>query len=173
MIIKRIAVIATLLGLVGCSAGVKQASIENKQYLSTIPAKVATIRLNDAAKAKVADNLSFNQNALLDHVKRALQAKELLNEAQPDPAHAIEIVVKDFRVRSSFSAVMFGFMAGDDNITGDVILRDAGGRELNRFEIKASYALGGLAGGMNDSRMGWLYEKFAQLTVENLSEPKK
>ena len=79
--------------------------------------------------------------------------------------------MKDFRVRSNFTAVMFGFMAGNDSITGDVVLRDAAGKELNRFEVSASYALGGLAGGMDDARMGWLYEKFAELTVENLGGP--
>jgi hypothetical protein len=173
MFVRRLAMAATVLALVGCAAGVKHAEIENRQYLSTQPAKRVTISLNDEAKTKVGENLTFNQNVLLDHVKRALTAKSLLDEAQAESGNSIEIVVKDFRVRSNFSAVMFGIMAGNDHITGDVIFKDGSGKELNRFEVSASYALGGVAGGQNDARMGWLYEKFAELTVDNLSGPQK
>jgi hypothetical protein len=59
-------------------------------------------------------------------------------------------------------------MAGDDHIYGDVIARDAAGKELQRFSVEASYALGGIAGGIEDTRMGWLYETFAKHTVEEL-----
>jgi hypothetical protein len=173
MFMKRIAVSAFVLFLAGCAAGVKQGSVENKQYLTSKPAKLVSISLNDDAKKKLPDNLKFNQNSLLDHVKRALSAQNLLDEAKADNGNTIEIVVKDFRVRSNFSAVMFGFMAGSDNITGDVIMKDAAGKELNKFEVNASYALGGLGGGQDDARMGWLYEKFAELTVENLTGVKK
>lgn len=169
MVAQRLAMGALILGLVGCAAGVQHAKVDNKQYLSTKPAKAVSISLNDEAKAKVNDNLKFDQNALLDHVKRALTAKNLLAENKPESTNTVEILVKDFRVRSNFSAVMFGFMAGNDSITGDVILKDAAGKELNKFEVSASYALGGLAGGQDGARMGWLYEKFAELAVENLS----
>lgn len=168
---QRLAIILGAVLLAGCASGVKQATVENRQFLATQPAKSISISLNDEAKTKVADNLKFDQNALLNTVKRALTAQNLLNESKPGASHTIEIVMKDFRVRSNFTAVMFGFMAGNDSITGDVVLRDAAGKELNRFEVSASYALGGLAGGMDEARMGWLYEKFAELTVENLRGP--
>lgn len=124
MVIRHLAISALVLSLVGCAAGIKHSSLENKQYLTTQPAKSISIALNNEAKAKVADNLKFNQSMLLAHVKRALLAKDLLNETQPTATNTVEILVKDFRVRSNFSAVMFGFMAGNDNITGDVILKD-------------------------------------------------
>ncbi len=168
MFIRHIAISIFAFVLVGCASGVKQADIHNKQYLTSQPAKSVSISLNDDAKKKVSDNLKFNQNTLLDHVKRALVAQNLLDETKPDAQNTVEIVIKDFRVRSNFTAVMFGFMAGNDSITGDVILKDANGKELNKFEISASYALGGLAGGQDETRMGWLYEKFAELTIENL-----
>ncbi len=173
MLIHRIAVGALVLGLAGCAAGVKQSSIEHRQYLTSQPARQISINLNDDARKKLSDNLKFNQDSLLDHVKRALTAQNLLNETKPEAQNTIEIVVKDFRVRSNFSAVMFGFMAGNDNIVGDVILKDPAGKELNKFEVSASYALGGLAGGQDEARMGWLYEKFAELTVENLKGTQK
>ncbi len=84
----------------------------------------------------------------------------------------MEIVVTDIRVRSNFNAVMWGFMAGADHIKGDVVLRSASGEQMDRFGVSASYALGGMAGGQDDARMGWLYEKFAEETVTALSARK-
>lgn len=169
MLVQRLVMCSLVLVMVGCASGVKHSAQSDKQYLTTQPAKSISLSLNDQAKAKLTDNLKFDQNALLDNVKRALVGKNLLNEAKPDATHKIEILVTDLRVRSNFSAIMFGFMAGSDSITGDVILKDSTGKELNRFEVSASYALGGLAGGQDSSRMSWLYEKFAQLAVENLT----
>ncbi len=82
----------------------------------------------------------------------------------------ILVEVKDVRVRSNFSAVMWGFMAGNDHITGDIVIQNNNGSELDRFEVSVSYALGGLAGGMDSSRMGWLYETFAEETVKELTK---
>jgi hypothetical protein len=77
--------------------------------------------------------------------------------------------VTDIRVRTNFSAVMWGFMAGDDHINGIVVARSPTGDELQRFEVSASYALGGLAGGQDEARMGWLYESFAEETLKELT----
>jgi glucose dehydrogenase len=76
--------------------------------------------------------------------------------------------VSNIRVRSNFSAVMWGFMAGNDTITGDIIIKDQNGEVLDQFEVSAAYALGGLAGGQDDARMGWLYESFAEETLKEL-----
>jgi hypothetical protein len=106
---------------------------------------------------------------MLATVRRTLEAKEILTTA-PDPAlPKIEIVVTSMRVRSNFSAIMFGFMAGDDHIKGDVIVRSPLGQAMQRFTVSASYALGGLAGGQDEARMGWLYESFAKRTLEELT----
>jgi hypothetical protein len=65
---------------------------------------------------------------------------------------------------------MFGFMAGDDHVTGQVRVLDPAGRALRSFEVKASYALGGLAGGQDGARLGWLYDKFADMAAEELQK---
>ena len=78
-------------------------------------------------------------------------------------------MITDIRVRSNFSAVMFGFMAGSDRIVGDVIARDAAGKELQRFTVSASYALGGIAGGQDETRMGWLYESFTKEFIKEIT----
>lgn len=84
----------------------------------------------------------------------------------------MEILVTSIRSRSAFNAVMFGFMAGDDHIKGDVIVRSPDGVELERFAVSASWALGGFAGGQTEARMGWLYETFAKHVVEELTVAK-
>jgi hypothetical protein len=171
---KLISVVAIALVLAGCASGVTRAPSAAAQRLS-IPAynqfASVSVSLSDAAKAKAVENLKFNPDELLSHVKRALEAKALLLNASADKAlPRLEVVVKDMRVRSNFSAVMWGFMAGSDSIEGDIVLIDAAGKELDRFAVSASYALGGLAGGQDTARMGWLYEKFAEETVNELAK---
>ena len=127
------------------------------------------VTLTPEAQQKLADNLKFDQDKLLDTVRRALVANNVLTK-DVDPSRAkVEIKVTDMRVRSNFSAIMFGFMAGDDHIDGDVIVISSTGSELQEFKVAASYALGGLAGGQDSARMDWLYENFAKRVVEELT----
>lgn len=161
-----------LLFLAACSSGVTRPD----NLALTAPhfadpgrkAGVISLSFSPEGQKSAKDNLKFNQETLLATVRRALEANEVLAK-ETDPALArIEIVVTDVRVRSAFSAVMFGFMAGDDHINGDVVVRDSSGAEVQRFSVGASYALGGLAGGMDETRMGWLYETFAKHVLEEL-----
>ena len=161
--------------LVGCSSGVQRPSephtrvnLSDKTPLSSV-----SINLTKEAKKKAIDNLKFNQHRLLDHIKRALEAHSLLEKSPGKESQELEILVKDMRVRSNFSAIAFGFMAGADSVTGDIVLKDSLGSELDRFEVSVSYALGGLGGGQDEARMGWLYEKFAEETVNELIGKKR
>lgn len=183
---RMIAAVAALALLAGCASGVKRASIAPPSQPSStntpsVPAAQPTppaitqfsslsISLTPAAKEKVIENLKFNQDELLSHVKRALEAKSMLVKDADKPLPRMEVVIKDMRVRSNFSAVMWGFMAGADSIDGDIVLSDPAGKELDRFEVSASYALGGLAGGQDSARMGWLYETFAEETIKELTK---
>jgi hypothetical protein len=172
-ILRAVLLAVAMTALAGCATSIKQAADADKRAAYFAGggklAQDVTISLSKEAQAKLTDNLKFDQQRLLSTVRRALEAKGLLASA-PDPSlPTIQIVVTDIRVRSSFTAVMFGFMAGSDLIDGDVIARDASGKELQRFSVSASYALGGLAGGQDESRMGWLYEAFAQQTVDELT----
>ncbi len=171
----RTLVVAALVAVVaaGCASGVKRVDDSAKRSAYFVGggklAQEVTISLNKEAQDKLADNLKFDQQKLLAVVRRALEAKSLLAKTPDAALPKIEIVVTDVRVRSTFSAVMWGFMAGSDSVAGEVIVRDATGLELQRFSVSASYALGGLAGGQEDSRMNWLYETFAQHTIEELT----
>jgi len=44
---------------------------------------------------------------------------------------------------------------------------------VRKFNVSASYGLGGIAGGQDDVRMNWLYEKFAEHTIAELSGGRK
>lgn len=168
-------VLLVILLLSGCASSVTRSpkNLAEPGRVTKLPDRFSsvTIALTAEAKEKAADNLKFNPEELLDNVKRALDANSLLsNENKEEQIPEILIQVKDMRVRSNFSAVMWGFMAGDDHITGDIVMKEPSGTELDRFQVSVSYALGGLAGGQDDARMSWLYEKFAEKTVEELTK---
>jgi hypothetical protein len=160
---------ATVLG--GCASGVTRmdspapgastAAVEVKPQ-----AKAVTLWLNDDAKKLVADNLKFNQETLRSTVERAMSARSMI---AADSTQTFDIEVTSFRVRSNFSAIMFGFMAGNDNVEGIVTVKDSAGKALKRAKVSASYALGGIGGGQDDARMGWLYEEFAKHAVAELA----
>jgi len=172
MNIKSICVILLALLMVGCASGVKRGpnagtaivTLSNTNQIGAV-----TLSLTEQGKQAAAESTDFDANELLDHVKKALTAKSLLNDASEKPLSHLEVQIKDVSVRSTFTAVMFGFLAGSDSVLGDVVLKDAEGKEISRFEVSASYALGGIAGGQDDTRMGWLYEKFAEETINELS----
>jgi hypothetical protein len=128
-----------------------------------------SVGLSEEAQSKLAKNREFSPDALKDTVKRALEAKGLLNE---NADYSVNITVTDVRVRSMFSAVMFGAMAGDDRIVGTVTLTDNTNKPVTSFEVSVYYALGGVLGGIDRVRMDWLYEKFAELTVAGLTGEK-
>jgi hypothetical protein len=154
----------------GCASGVSRGpgmTAPNVQITSASPLSSVTLTFTEDAKQKASENLKFNADELLSHVRRALDANSLLKASADEPRPTLEVRVKDVRVRSNFTAIMF---AGADLITADLIVKSATGQELDRFEVSTSYALGGLAGGQDSARMGWLYEKFAEETLKELKK---
>ena len=123
------------------------------------------VSLSQEAQAKLSENPTFNSDEFKNVVKQKFEESGLMNAASE---YSVHIAVTDLRTRSTFTAIMFGFMAGNDHIVGTVTITDNSNRTLKSFEISASYALGGLAGGQDSMRMNWLYEKFAELTVAEL-----
>jgi len=168
-----LAAFAVAVLLAGCTAGVtrnspaaaNRAGISASNQVSSV-----SLSMTDDAKKKQIDNLKFNSDELLGTVRRALDSSKLVNASEDAPRPSLEIQVTDMRVRSTFTAVALGFMAGADSINANIILRDKSGAEVDRFAVSASYALGGLAGGQDSSRMSWLYEKFAEVTVKELTK---
>ena len=167
-----LAAIAAALVLAGCASGVTRegaAAATAGQAMPRLPVSAVSVRLSPEAQKLVADNPKFDAERLLQTVRRYLEANGLVESVATARA---EIVLTEFRVRSTGAAIMLGMMAGTDNVTGDVIVRDAAGRQLRRFRVNASYGLGGAMGG-DDTRLSWLYEKFAEHTVAELGGPRK
>jgi len=166
------AVLLTLV-LAACSSGVVRApEIGLQQPQFDDPGEQAgslTVELSDEARKEAADNLKFRQVELDQTIRQALELNNLLAEQFDGGLPTIEVTVTSVRVRSSFSAIMFGFMAGDDHIEGDVTVRAADGNTLQEFSVSASYAFGGLVGGLDSSRLSWLYESFAEHVTEELT----
>jgi hypothetical protein len=170
---KLISLIAAVFIITGCASGVTRSpAAQESHFVVSLDNQVASVSLSltENAKQKAAENLKFNADELLNHMKRALDANSLVNGATDKPRPNLEVQVKDMRVRSNFSAIMFGFMAGADSITGDIVIKDPDGKELDRYEVDVSYALGGIGGGQDGARMGWLYEKFAEEAVKELTK---
>jgi len=153
--------------LTGCAGTVKHdARVNGDVSRLEGVTQVVAMMSPDAAKQQV-DNPQFNREELASRLRNRLEAKGL---TAPSATHRVEIVVTDIRVRGAFAAIMFGFMAGDDHVTGRVRVMDPAGRALRSFEIHASYAFGGVAGGQDGMRMNWMYEKFADLAAAELEK---
>jgi hypothetical protein len=160
----RLSAIVLAVVLSACASQVARTPEAANQEREPVRALSAyTVTMSPQASAQLTDNLKFNIEALRTKVGQALEAKGLVAK---DGDFEMQVVVDDIRVRGTFSAVMFGFMAGDDHLYGTVTLR-RGDKTLGSFGVKTNWALGGLAGGQDDARLGWLYEEFAkQVAVE-------
>ncbi|EMN5128560.1 DUF4410 domain-containing protein [Burkholderia contaminans] len=128
---------------------------------------IVQVTLDHAAQEALKDNLKFSPENLKGKIESALAARKLLATAGSTDAMHLNVEVNDIRVRSSFTAVMFGFMAGNDHVNGTVTLTDADNHPVDRFKVSASYALGGIAG-IDSLRLDWLYEKFTKKTLATL-----
>ncbi len=164
----RIVTIGMVAALItGCAGEVKrQGNLVAPEKLSVQKYKQVTVSLDDKAQSQLSDNVQFDPDRLRDTIQRVMKAKGMI---APNAQDKLDIKITDIRFRSNFSAIMFGFMAGSDHVTGTLKPLDPADKPLDTFEVSASYALGGLGGGQDDARMGWLYDKFAELTVKELT----
>jgi hypothetical protein len=156
---------ALLLG--GCAGSVK--SLRAPAADATPIAGVARVetRMSPDATRQQADNPQFNREELAGYLRRRLEGKRLIGSAA---THRVEIVITDLRVRSAVAAVLFGAFAGDDHVHGRVRVLDGAGRVVQSFDVQASYALGGWAGGQDGVRLNWLYDKFSDLAAGELEK---
>jgi hypothetical protein len=162
--LRGVVVVAVLL-LSACASQVTRnepasAKLEPVRALSGF-----TVAMSPTGNEQLADNLKFDIDALRTTLRRALESKSLI---AADGDFELKVVVEDIRVRSTFNAVMWGFMAGDDHLNGTAAVLRRDGSPAGSFTVKTSYALGGIAGGVDSSRLGWLYEEFAKKLVDEL-----
>ena len=155
-----------MVGLVGCAGTIERDSKAGSKRIQGGTYRTVEVVLSDSARKLQADNIQFSVRELSDYVRRRLESSDLL---RVDGEYRVEITVENFRVRSVAAAVIFGVMAGSDSIDGYVKVYDPKGKQVHAYKVSASYGLGGLAGGQDGMRMNWLYDKFSELTVAELS----
>jgi hypothetical protein len=153
--------------LAGCAGTIKQDK-HVKGDISRVEgvSQVFAVLSPEATKLQ-SDNPQFSREELASFLRRKLEAKSLV---APAATHRIEVMVTDIRVRSGVAAIMLGILAGEDRVAGNVRVLDANGRALRSFEVKATYAFGGIAGGQDGMRMNWLYDKFSEMASEELEK---
>jgi predicted small secreted protein len=152
--------------LSACMSGVKMDSHRLGDALQVDGVSQVEVTLSPQASAQLADNGTFSGEVFLGFVQKKFEAQGWLNPVSP---YRAEVQVTDLRFRSSFSAVVFGIFAGQDHLSGNVRLKDASGQVLRSFDVNASYFLGGVAG-FNGFRVDWLYDRFAQLAVTEMTK---
>lgn len=160
--------VAIMSSLLACSSSVKRDESAAPVTIAALAGQkysAINLYLSGNAKKQLVDNPKFNPDALKGTIQRMLEARSLM---AADSTYRIDVEITDINVRSNFSAVMFGFLAGSDRVAGNVYLGNKDGKHLSRYEVAVSYALGGIAGGQDETRMGWLYEEFAKHVVNEL-----
>lgn len=162
---KKILIVLMSVMIVGCAGTVQRDSNAGAKRIVDATYSDVKVSLSDSARALQADNVQFNVRELSDYIRRRLEASSVLRQ---DGTHRVEVVIESFRIRSAAAAVLFGVMAGTDNIEGQVKIFNAAGRQVHGYNINTSYGLGGWAGGADGTRMSWLYDKFSELTVAEL-----
>ena len=160
-------VVVLALGLAACAS---QVTRRDSAAAAPVPVRALssfTVTMSPSASLQLADNLKFDPAALQSMIQRALESKSLI---AADGDVVLKVVIDDIRVRGTFSAVMFGFLAGDDHLNGTATLVGRDGKDLGSFGVNTSWALGGLAGGQDSARIGWLYEEFSKQLAEELAQ---
>lgn len=162
----------------GCASGFTRSPMSKDATAfkpsAASPIAEVNIELTPSVKEKLKDSLKFDRDNLRKTIELALSNKLLFDSGKKASNPTLHITVTHVRVRNTFNAVMWGAMSGNDAIEGEVVVEDRAGAVMDRFTVKASYALGGWAGGQDSMRMGWLYEAFAKEVVRAFTdEPKK
>jgi hypothetical protein len=157
--------LCAVLALVGCASGVKRTEDHRTAAFkpsAEMPIGQVNVAATQEAIAKIeAAKKKFDPELLRGSIMSALSAQQMLAK-NGQGGLVMDVVVTRVRVRSTFNAIMWGAMSGNDAVEGDVAVKDITGKVLDKFSVTASYALGGFAGGQDATRTGWLYEAFAK-----------
>ncbi|HKE39568.1 MAG TPA: DUF4410 domain-containing protein [Casimicrobiaceae bacterium] len=168
MFSKSLSIAAIALLMTACAGtAVRTAGPNTASTAGALTVRSIEARVSPKAKEQLPENIKFDLDALSSTVERAIAASNLKDGAA---ANTLDVEITNVYIRATFSAVMFGIFAGPDNISGNVRVLDAGGSVLRSFDVSASYGFGGFAGGQDSVRINYLYEKFAELTRDQLRD---
>ena len=156
---------ASMIALSGCASQVTRPDSAGAKREPIRALSSFELTMSPNSSSQLADNLKFDIDALRSILRRTLESKQLI---AADGDFTMNVVVDDIRVRSTFNAIMWGFMAGDDHLNGTATLLRRDGNAAGSFGVSASWALGGFAGGQDSARLSWLYEEFSKKIAEEL-----
>lgn len=168
MLTRRSFIAGAALLLTACAGtAVRKEGAAEVPIAGTLRVGAVRARLSPRAREQLPDNIKFDLNAMSSTIERALSGASLQDAAV---ANTLDVEITNVYIRGTFNAVMFGFFAGADNLSGNVRVLDPTGKALRSFDVSASYAFGGFAGGQDGIRINYLYEKFAELTRDQLRD---
>lgn len=168
--LHSVMLLLSLLMIAGCSSQVIRPEKTDTTPTTVKALRDFTVELSPEAELKVADDVDFDMKALTANLQSALEAENLI---APGGDYRLKVVVNDVRVRGTFNAVMWGFLAGDDHLRGDVLVLTLEGEPVDKFSASASYAWGGFGGGQDAPRIDWLYEEFSKVIAEELIQKRR
>ena len=164
---RPVATALLIVALAGCAS---QVTRPPEEATSREPVRALTsfdIQISPKCKATMSEpeTQKFDLAALKGVVQRTLDAAQLV---APDGDFKLTVTIDELRVRGTFNAIFWGFMARSDQLNGTATLTRLDDRPVGNFKIETSYGLGGFAGGQDSSRMAWLYEEFAKVLTKEL-----
>lgn len=157
--------LTTLLFLGACASSIERVDPKVSYKYEGQKFQSVEITVSDKAKKDLADNPKFDLVEFKNVLMRTLESKGLLQNSSD---HNLNVLITDVRVRGTFTAIFWGFMAGADYVNGLVTIVDSANQSKHKFVSKASWALGGLGGGQDRSRLEWMYEKFSENTADEI-----
>lgn len=164
---RLVALLGLALVLTSCASGVRQAGETEApayQYLGQKFGQIK-IRLSPELQADRDKALRAQELNLAQAIKNQLQADQVFEESS---VAEVDVVIHSIRIRHTANAVIFGPLAGTDNIAGIVTLKDTAGKVLTTFSMSAAWPLGGFGESSYPVRLGWLSKRFAESTVNTI-----
>ena len=162
--ILRIVILILALVNVGCASSVERMNDSETYHYDGQKFGKVELTIRKDATDDLDDIVRFDQDELQNMIEQNLEVKGLVDA---NSHNVVKVEITDVRVRSTFNAFMWGFMAGDDHIEGDISLLGENVAPFHTFQVSASYALGGMMG-FKETRMSWLYEEFSKLTLQEI-----
>ncbi len=153
-----------ILAVVGCASSVERMNDSKAYHYDGQKFSKVELTIRKDATEDLDDIVRFDQDELQNMIEQNLEVKGLV---AANSHNIVKVEITDIRVRSTFNAFMWGFMAGNDHIEGDISLLGENAAPFHSFHVAASYALGGMMG-FKETRMGWLYEEFSKLTLQEI-----
>ncbi|MFC1681115.1 hypothetical protein ACFL1S_04900 [Pseudomonadota bacterium] len=157
--------VVLVLLLAGCAGQVTQSTEAPKPEVRSL--RNVSLEMSPKVVKKIANDVEFDIGVFKSVLMEALNSRQLLAS---DGDFDLNVVINEVRIRSTGSAVLFGFLAGDDHVTGEAIVLDRKGEAVYTYNANASYALGGFGGSDDTTRINWLYKKFSEIVSDELVE---